>query len=44
MFDLSLQWLVVAVDVSVKAVLLAVLAALLLRLPRLRDSNLRHRT
>jgi beta-lactamase regulating signal transducer with metallopeptidase domain/protocatechuate 3,4-dioxygenase beta subunit len=43
MFNLSLQWLVVAIDVSLKALLLAGTAALVLRLPRLGDSNLRHR-
>ncbi len=43
MFDLVVQWLIVAVDVSVKAVVLAAIASLTLRLLRLRDSNLRHR-
>ena len=43
MSDLTLQWLLTTLDVSVKAVLLAAAAALLLRITRLHDSNFRHR-
>lgn len=43
MFDLSVQWLVTACDASLKALLLAATAALVLRVLRVRDSNVRHR-
>ena len=44
MFDLAVQWLIVTVDISVKAMVLAAIAMLSLRLLKLHDSNLRHRT
>ncbi|MBC8356302.1 MAG: hypothetical protein H8E66_30350 [Planctomycetes bacterium] len=44
MFDLAVQWLIVTVDISVKAMVLAAIAVLSLRLLKLHDSNLRHRT
>ncbi len=44
MFDLAVQWLIVTVDISVKAMVLAAIAMLSLRLLKLDDSNLRHRT
>src|SRR5262245_19586150 len=43
MFSLSLQWLVLALDTSLKAALIALLAAAALRAMKLRDSNVRHR-
>src|SRR5262245_3918123 len=43
MFSLSLQWLVLALDTSLKAALLALLAAAALRAMKLRDSNVHHR-
>jgi protocatechuate 3,4-dioxygenase beta subunit/beta-lactamase regulating signal transducer with metallopeptidase domain len=43
MSDLSIQWLIVFVDASVKAALVALVAAAGLSLLRVRDSNLRHR-
>ena len=43
MFDLSIHWLVTTLDASLKAVLLALLAVLVLRALRVNDSNLRHR-
>src|SRR5687768_15245364 len=43
MLQLSLGWLVVALDVSVKAGLLALFTAGLLRLLKIADSNVRHR-
>src|SRR5262245_13684756 len=43
MFSLSLQWLVLALDTSIKAALLALLAAAALRAMKLGDSNVRHR-
>src|SRR5437764_10366148 len=43
MFELSVRWLLVGLDASLKAVLLALLAAGVLRLLRIEDSNLRHR-
>jgi beta-lactamase regulating signal transducer with metallopeptidase domain/protocatechuate 3,4-dioxygenase beta subunit/5-hydroxyisourate hydrolase-like protein (transthyretin family) len=43
MFDLSIQWLISACDASLKALLLGLAAAALLRVLRVRDSNLRHR-
>src|SRR5205807_5129682 len=43
MFELSVHWLVVGLDASLKAALLALLAAAVLRLLRVTDSNLRHR-
>lgn len=44
MFDLTVQWLIVTIDISVKAMVLAAIALLSLRLLNLHDSNLRHRT
>jgi len=44
MFDLTVQWLIVTIDISVKAMVLAAIAVLSLRLLNLHDSNLRHRT
>ena len=44
MFDLTVQWLIVTIDISVKAMVLAAIAVLSLRLLKLHDSNLRHRT
>jgi beta-lactamase regulating signal transducer with metallopeptidase domain/uncharacterized GH25 family protein len=43
MFALSLPWWAIAVDASLKAVLLALLAAAALRLLRLADASVRHR-
>ncbi len=43
MSDLSIQWLIVFVDASLKAALVALVAAAGLALWRVRDSNLRHR-
>ena len=43
MSELSIQWLIVFVDASVKAALVALVAAAGLALLRVRDSNLRHR-
>src|SRR5436190_22052005 len=43
MSDLSIQWLIVFVDASLKAALVALVAAAGLALLRVRDSNLRHR-
>ncbi|MCA9054275.1 MAG: hypothetical protein KDA75_10590, partial [Planctomycetaceae bacterium] len=43
MFDLSIHWLVTALDASLKALLLAILAALVLRMLQVTDTNLRHR-
>ncbi|MFV0445216.1 MAG: M56 family metallopeptidase, partial [Planctomycetaceae bacterium] len=43
MFDISVQWLVTALDASIKAGLIALVAALVLRLLRVGDSNVRHR-
>lgn len=43
MSDLSIQWLIVFVDASVKATLVALVATAGLALLRVRDSNLRHR-
>jgi protocatechuate 3,4-dioxygenase beta subunit len=43
MSDVSIQWLIVFVDASVKAVLVALVVATGLALLRVRDSNLRHR-
>jgi beta-lactamase regulating signal transducer with metallopeptidase domain/protocatechuate 3,4-dioxygenase beta subunit len=43
MSDLSIQWLIVFVDASVKAALVALVAAAGLSLLRVHDSNLRHR-
>ncbi len=43
MSDLSMQWLIVFVDASAKAALVALVAATGLALLRVRDSNLRHR-
>jgi hypothetical protein len=39
----AVEWLVLAVDASTKVVFLAAVAAVVLRVFRLRDSNLRHR-
>lgn len=44
MNDLAVQWLTVAVDVSLKAVVLAVAAAIILHLLKIHNINLRHRT
>lgn len=44
MFDLTVQWLILAIDISVKAMVLAAIAVLSLRVLKLNDSNLRHRT
>jgi beta-lactamase regulating signal transducer with metallopeptidase domain len=44
MLDLAVQWVVVTVDISVKVMVLAAIAMLSLRLLKLYDSNLRHRT
>ena len=43
MLQISLGWLVVALDVSVKAGILALITAGLLRLLKIADSNVRHR-
>lgn len=42
MFNTSFQWLLIVIDVSVKSVLLAAVAVLLLRLLKIRDSGVRH--
>ncbi|MEO2014961.1 MAG: M56 family metallopeptidase [Fuerstiella sp.] len=43
MLNTSVHWLLVAIDVSVKSLLMAVVAILLLRLLRIRNSGVRHR-
>lgn len=43
MLTYSLQWLVLAVDAGVKSLLLALTAAIVIRVLRLRDSQVRHR-
>ena len=43
MFQISNQWMLFLLDVSTKALLLAVIAGIALKLLRLRDSNVRHR-
>src|SRR5258708_11077401 len=43
MSGLSIQWLIVFVDASLKAALVALVAAAGLALLRVRDSNLQHR-
>lgn len=43
MFQISNQWLLFLLDVSTKALLLAVVAGIALKLLKLRDSNIRHR-
>ncbi|MCG8653475.1 MAG: hypothetical protein MI861_26790, partial [Pirellulales bacterium] len=43
MFESSPQWLIFGLDLSIKAILLVAIAGLVLRLLRVRDSNLRHR-
>src|SRR5579872_7438082 len=43
MFELSVRWFIVGLDASLKAALLALLAAAAIRLLRIRDSNVRHR-
>ena len=43
MVQLSLSWLAIAVDVSVKSLLLAALAGLSIAVLRVRDTNVRHR-
>ena len=43
MFELCVRWLAWGLDTSLKAALVALVAAAFLRLLRLRDSNIRHR-
>src|SRR5262245_60198417 len=43
MFELCVRWLAWGLDTSLKAALVALAAAALLKLLRFRDSNLRHR-
>ena len=43
MFQISNQWMLFLLDVSTKALLLAVVAGIALKLLKLRDSNIRHR-
>ncbi|HMC11328.1 MAG TPA: hypothetical protein VKH44_08560, partial [Pirellulaceae bacterium] len=43
MSTLPLQWLVLALDTSLKAALVALVAAAVLKLLRMHDSNIRHR-
>jgi beta-lactamase regulating signal transducer with metallopeptidase domain/protocatechuate 3,4-dioxygenase beta subunit len=43
MFELSWRWLVLGLDASLKAALVALLAAVVLKLFRIQDSNVRHR-
>ena len=43
MFEISNQWLLFVFDLSAKSLVLAIVAAVAMKLLRVRDSNLRHR-
>ena len=43
MFELGVRWVFWQIDLTLKAALIALLAAAVLRLLRIRDSNIRHR-
>lgn len=43
MFDLSIDWLTMIVNASVRALLIAAVAYTALKVLKLRDSNIRHR-